>query len=102
MDGTDLLGNKNDKYFVNGKQKYGAWEKGRVYEAPIYVGWNAGGRHVTMGYSSRWVQDRIQNALHRSGVPFTNLGHQSFYNDYSQMYEGWFSNSGSINNLSLW
>lgn len=76
----------------------GAWIKGLVYSAPAYIGIRQGNSVTRFGYSSRWVQDKTQNFIHRNFYP----GRQHLYNDYSQMYEGWYNYTGYYNSLTLY
>jgi hypothetical protein len=89
--GTNLLGKKN-------RWGNGSWIGGLVYSSPAYIGIRQGNSITRFGYSSRWVQDRTQNLIHRNFYP----GRQNFYNDYSQMTDGWYSYWGYYNPLTLY
>jgi len=95
-DGENLVGNKN----LHG---FGSWIGGLVYNAPGYVGFRNGNSVTRVGYSSRWVQDRTQNWIHRNfGIGKTSFGYQNYYNDYTKMHEGGYSYSGFYNPFTLY
>ena len=95
-DGVNKLGNKN----LHG---YGSWIGGLVTSAPAYIGFRNGNEITRFGYSSRWVQDRTQNFIHRNfGINQLSFGYQNYYNDYSQMKEGLYSYSGFYSPYTLY
>jgi hypothetical protein len=89
--GVNLSGKKN-------KHGYGSWTNGIVYRAPAYIGYKSGYRVTKVGYSSRYIQDRTQNWVHRN-LPG---GYQHYYNKYGTNIEGWYNHSGYYNPFSLW
>jgi len=96
---TNLLGKSNKSWL---KEDFGAWINGKVFSAPGYIGVRDGNNVFRMGYSSKWVQDRTQNWVHRNGFLYLPFGHQNFYTDYSKMYQGAWGYSGYYNPFSLY
>jgi hypothetical protein len=90
-DGTNLSGKKN-------KHDFGAWINGIVDRAPAYIGYRSGNNIIRVGYSSKYIQDRTQNWVHRN-LP---VGYQHYYNQYGPNIEGGYSYSGYYNPFSLW
>lgn len=93
--GTDRMDNLNTK-------GYGAWDSGKVYSSPLWLGYRVGGSVVRTGWSNPMVQDRTQNWVHRNGFFYLPFGHQNFYTDDSQFTHGPFMFSGYYNPYSLW
>jgi RHS repeat-associated protein len=94
--GTNRQGKMNRP--VNGNQRFGTWNNGKVYQSPIYFGIRSGNTVDRIGYSSPWVQEYTQNTVHR-WVPF---GRQNFYTEDSDFRYGLYLYAGYHNPFSLW
>jgi RHS repeat-associated protein len=93
--GKDRMGNKNTG-------EYGAWNNGKVYSSPLWVGARFGNTVDRIGYSHPMVQDRTQNWVHRNGFFYLPFGHQNFYTEDSDFKKGAFLHTGYYNPYSLW
>lgn len=74
----------------------GAWNDGRVYMAPLWIGVKRNNQIYRYGYSGKHIQNMTQNLVHKG------FGHENFYLNYDYLYTGPFSYSGAINPFSLW
>ncbi len=95
LTGRDLRGNSN-------KHGNGAWPSGKVYEAPLWFGYNFGTHIERVGYSHKMIHDLTQNWVHRNGFLGLPFGYQNFYTDYSEFKTGLFYYGGYKNMYSLW
>ncbi|WP_229215082.1 polymorphic toxin type 23 domain-containing protein [Dyadobacter bucti] len=91
FDKTDRMGNYN-------QHKFGAWENGKTYNAPLWVGHRFGNSIERIGFSHPMFQDRTQNFIHLRFPP----GRQNFYVDYSNFQRGIYLYSCYYNPYSLW
>jgi RHS repeat-associated protein len=94
---VDRRGNRN-------LHKKTAWEEGKTYRSPGYIGYRKGSNILRLGYSHEIFQDRTQNWVHRNGFPglgWLGIGYQNFYNDYSDFQRGGYRYSGYYNPYSL-
>ncbi|MBS1775109.1 MAG: hypothetical protein JSS64_02380, partial [Bacteroidetes bacterium] len=53
--GKDKFDNRESHLWGANKPKMGAWLKGYVYNAPLYLGYNSGGTTSRIGLSAWWV-----------------------------------------------
>ena len=74
----------------------GAWKKGKVYFAPIWIGWKNGNMVYRLGYSHRYVQSLTQNAVHKY------LSKAPLFIDYSDFRQSAYFYFGSNNPYTLW
>lgn len=90
--------NKKSKIWKENRGDYKAWDNGKVYSSPLWVGYKNGNSITRIGYSHKSFQDLTQNGVHK-WVPF---GRQNYYLDYSEFRSGLYSYSGMFNPFSLY
>ncbi len=90
--------NKKSKIWKENRDDYKAWDNGKVYSSPLWIGYRNGSSITRVGYSHKSFQDLTQNGVHK-WVPF---GRQNYYLDYSQFRSGLYSYSGTYNPFSLY
>ncbi|MBL0049725.1 MAG: hypothetical protein IPP32_16705 [Bacteroidetes bacterium] len=96
VDGTSLIWDENRP--GADKKYYGAWKNGKVYDSPLWVGYNYGPGISKLGYSNKYVQDFAQNGIHK----WVSFGRQNFYNNYSDDISHPYSYNGYNNPYSLY
>jgi hypothetical protein len=74
---------------------YGAWNDGKVYSAPLWVGFKSNNRVLRYGLSYPVVQNLTQNLVHRG------FGKAPFYLNYDDMKRGLYSYYGYDNPISM-
>ena len=89
MNGRDILLGSN-------LHDLGAWEKGEVYFAPLWIGYSNKYISYKFGYSHKYVQSLTQNFVHKYISP------TSFFNRYDFFRAGGYFSIGRSNPLSLW
>ena len=77
-------------------KKKGAWDNGKVFSAPLWVGYKHNNQITRIGYSSKYVQALTQNFVHHKITPTPD------FTDYQNMYVGFYSFYGYDNPISLW
>ena len=77
---------------------WGAWNKGEVYSAPLWIGLRGGNTVSRFGYSHWRVQNATQNFVHR----YFPLGRQHYYTGYRSLRSDWYDHSGYYNPFSLY
>jgi RHS repeat-associated protein len=97
LKGLNRFGQENRPRPAN-EEQVGAWENGKTYASPFYIGYRFGNHVERIGYSSKWVQELTQNLVHR-WVPF---GRQNFYVDDSNFTKGIYLYTGYYNPYSIW
>ena len=75
----------------------GAWNNGKVYSAPFWIGIKTNGSVFRIGYSHEIIQNLTQNLVHS-----TRIGPQSYYLNYTDLHRGIYSYFGYNNPLSIW
>lgn len=71
------------------------WKNGQVFTAPIWIGYRNKNTVYRIGYSDHFVQDKTQDKVHSiTGNPR--------FDDYGNMYEGFYLRTSQYNPLSLW
>lgn len=71
------------------------WKNGQVFTAPIWIGYRNKNTVYRIGYSAHFVQDKTQDKVHSiTGYPR--------FDDYGNMYEGFYLRTSQYNPLSLW
>jgi hypothetical protein len=92
----------NDKQTYDGvakglkNNKKGAWNNGRVYFAPAWIGYRSGNQVTRIGYSHPMVQNFTQNVIHKYVTP------TPYFLDYNKFRSGGYFYSGYYNPFSLW
>jgi RHS repeat-associated protein len=81
------------------KEKHGvtAWKDGRVYSAPMWIGYRIGNQMSRIGYNFHGSQDLQQNGIHSR----TSFGVQNYYLNY-QFENRMYMSSGYYSPFSLW
>lgn len=85
------------------KSPYTAWEDGKTYNSPFWIGMRVGQNIDRVGFSHKIVHEYTQNFTHKHGflgVPF--VGRQNLYLNYEQFQKGWFGYGGYYNPYSFW
>lgn len=85
FDGKDKLIGKNK-----------AWINGKVYSAPIWVGYRRRNMSYKLGFSHTYIQSLTQNFVHKYISP------TPFFLDYSLFEQGVFYYCGTSNPFTLW
>ncbi len=80
-----------------GKQSWGKY--GKVYQAPLYIGFRSGHQISRLGFSHKSVQDFQQNGIHQS---FFKPGNQNYYLNYENFQTGAYIFGGYYNPYSLY
>lgn len=75
----------------------GAWNNGKVYSAPFWIGIKTNGSVFRIGYNHETIQNMTQNLVHT-----TRIGPQSYYLNYTDLHRGIYSYFGYNNPLSIW
>jgi RHS repeat-associated protein len=94
-EGTNKLGRTN-------KHGQGAWKEGQVYRSPAWIGMRSGRNVARIGISNPWVQDRVQNSIHRNGFFRLPFGYQHFWNRYDYFDDSLYAYGGFYNPYSLY
>ena len=81
---------------IKGEMIGGGWPNGKVYSAPLWVGYRHGNQIQRIGFSHPYVQILTQNAVHRYIIK------TPYFLDYSRFYTGFYSYYGYNNPLSVW
>lgn len=79
------------------KINFGTWNNGKVYIAPLYLGYRIGNKQARVGYSHPSFQDFQQNGVHK----YVSFGRQHYYLDYSEFYKGMYIYDGCYNPYSV-
>lgn len=89
-----------DPKVIKGKDKFlgtgDTWNNGKVYSAPIWVGYRLNNMSYKLGISHPYVQSLTQNFVHKYITP------TPYFLDYSLFTQGLFSYSGNLNPFTLW
>ena len=80
----------------NNNEGMGAWDDGRVFTAPLWLGYKSNGQVIRFGVSHPVVQNLTQNLVHKF-----KIGYAPFFLNYDYMYKGVYSYSGFDNPISL-
>jgi len=80
---------------IDGKPA-GAWKKGQVYSAPLWLGYRVGDSISRVGFSNWRVQNATQNFVHRW------IARQQYYLGYKYFQSGLYGRSGYYNPFSLY
>jgi hypothetical protein len=86
-----LVGRNHDKNLAT-------WINGRVYYAPIWIGYRYGDQITRIGFSHPMVQNLTQNLIHK----YKWLGNQNYYLMYDEFKTGGFFSTGTYNPFSLY
>ena len=85
-----------DPIIGDNKHNMRAWNNGKVYSAPFWVGFKSGNQIFRFGYSAKIVQSLTQNVVHKYLVP------TPYFIPGKEFYSGPFSYAGYNSPLSLW
>ena len=91
---------KNPTYLANDGHK--TWKDGRVYFAPLWVGYRNGNQVTRIGLSREWVQKVFQNGTHKLLFNTPYFLNYDEFNLNSGVYNGNYYYSGYRNPLTLW
>ena len=74
---------------------FDAWENGRVYSAPLWIGYKSNGRVTRLGVSYPVIQNLTQNLVHKG------FGKAPFYLNYEYIRRGPYAYSGFDSPISI-
>ena len=94
--GRDRIIGSNPYKKVGNRYVGGAWDDGKVYSAPFWVGYKSDRQVFRVGISHPAIQSLTQNFVHKHVVK------TPFFLDYSRFQGGIYSYYGYNNPLSLW
>lgn len=77
-------------------EKMKAWENGKVYFAPLWIGYSNNNQVFRFGYSHPMVQNLTQNFVHKYITP------TPYFLNYNNFKEGCYSYFGTLNPISIW
>lgn len=97
-EGLHYLDKRDDicGYNPNTNDKGLAWNNGKVFEAPLWLGLRHGNHINRIGYSHRYIQSLTQNFVHK------NIVKTPYFLNYNSFNEGIFMYSGYNNPFTLW
>lgn len=72
------------------------WKNGKVYSAPVWVGYRSNNISYRVGYSHPYVQSLTQNFVHKYVTP------TPYFLNYETFEQGIYSYSGNHNPFTLW
>ncbi|HEX4887691.1 MAG TPA: polymorphic toxin type 23 domain-containing protein [Luteibaculaceae bacterium] len=97
--GTIDLPNRVGKYNKHG---YKAWQSGKVYSSPLWLGYKTNNSVYRFGKNDPMVQDRTQNWTHKNGFFWLPMGYQNYYLDDSEFNYAPHYYGGYNSPYSLW
>lgn len=80
----------------NKNEGLSTWTNGRVYSAPLWLGYRIGNQISRIGFSHPIIHNLTQNWVHKG------FGHQNYYMNYDEFKTGLYLSSGYYNPFSLW
>ncbi|MDL2223680.1 hypothetical protein LJB98_06280, partial [Bacteroidales bacterium OttesenSCG-928-M11] len=80
----------------NKNEGKGTWWNGRVYSAPLWVGYRHGNQITRMGLSHQTIHNLTQNLVHKG------FGNQNYYMSYDEFRGGGYFYTGYRSPFSLW